>query len=84
MDELALFWMCFPEQWVKDVLIPATNNEIEGDALTISELYVYLGCHFFVAYFEGISNRRLLWSSKPITIEEYISLHCFNAITSTI
>ena len=92
MDELALFRMCFPEQWVKDVLIPATNNEIEGDALTLSQFYVYLGCHFFMACFEGISDRRLWWSSKPITIEEgapfrlqeYISLRRFNAITSAI
>jgi hypothetical protein len=90
MDELALFRMCFPEEWAKDVLIPATNKDIEGDKLTLSEFYVYLGCHFFMACFEGISDRRLWWSSKPISMEEgapfrlqeYITLRRFNAITS--
>ena len=33
MDELALFRMCFPEEWAKDVLIPATNKDIEGKAI---------------------------------------------------
>ncbi len=92
MDELALFRMCFPEEWVKNTLLPATNKEIEGDDLTLSEFYVYLGCHFFMACFEGISDRRLWWSSKPISItegapfrlKEYISLRRFNAITSAI
>ena len=70
MDELALFRMCFPEEWAKDVLIPATNKDIEGDKLTLSEFYVYLRCHFFMACFEGISDRRLWWSSKPISMEE--------------
>jgi hypothetical protein len=37
MNELAQFRMCFPEQWVKDVVIPATNKEINGDPLTLSE-----------------------------------------------
>ena len=92
MDEFALFRMCFPEDWVKNTLRPATNKEIEGDHLTLSEFYVYLGCHFFMACFEGISDRRLWWSSKPITITEgapfrlkqYISLRRFNTITAAI
>ena len=45
-----------------------------------------------MACFEGISDRRLWWSSKPISIEEgapfrlqdYISLRRFNAITTAI
>ena len=56
MKELAQFRMCFPEQWVKEVVIPATNNEINGDPLTLSEFYVYLGCHFFMTCFRIISD----------------------------
>ena len=41
MDEFALFRMCFPEDWVKNTLHPATNKEIKGDHLTLSEFYVY-------------------------------------------
>ena len=69
MEELALFRMCFPEQWAKDVLIPATNKQItSGNELTLSEFYRYLGCHFYMACFEGVSDRRMWWSSKPVSI----------------
>ena len=56
--------MEFPEKWVRDVLIPATNEEIVGDDITLQKLYVYLGCHFFMACFEEISDRILWWSPK--------------------
>ena len=90
MTELSLFRMAFPEQWVRDVLIPATNEEISGDDITLKEFYVYLGCHFFMACFEGISDRRLWWSPKPVSIREgspfrlqkYMALHRFISITS--
>ena len=52
MTELFLFRMELPEKWVRDVLIPATNEEISGDGITLKEFYVYLGCHFFMACFE--------------------------------
>ena len=53
---------------------------------------MYLGCHFFMASFEGVSDRRQWWSSKAISIAggapfrltEYMSLRRFNAITSSI
>jgi hypothetical protein len=59
MDELAQFHMCFPKKWVKDVLIPATNANIGGDPINLFEFYVFLGCHFYMASFEGISDRNL-------------------------
>ncbi|KAL7504256.1 hypothetical protein ACHAXN_002514, partial [Cyclotella atomus] len=51
MDELAQFRMCFPEKYARDVLVPATNKNIEGDPLCLSEFYVWLGCHFYMACF---------------------------------
>ena len=59
MTELSLFRMEFREKWVRDVLIPSTNEEISGENITLKAFYVYLGCHFFMACFEGISDRRL-------------------------
>jgi hypothetical protein len=53
MTEFAIFCMTFPEDYLKNVVIPATNAHIEGDALTLRELYVWLGCHFFMASFVG-------------------------------
>ena len=89
MTELSLFSMAFPAKWVRDVLIPATNEEISGDDITLKEFYVYLGCHFFVACFEGISDQRLWWSPKPVSIHEgapirmqkNIALRRFKSIT---
>ena len=49
MTDLSLFRMTFPEQWVRDLLIPATKKEISGGNITLKEFYVFLGCHFFMA-----------------------------------
>lgn len=90
MDELAQFRMCFPEKYARDVLIPATNKNIEGDPLCLSEFYVWLGCHFYMACFEGISDRKMWWSSKPVDmfggapfrLSQFMSLNRFKAITA--
>ena len=68
MDELELFRLCLPEQWVKEVLIPATNKNLKEEEIDLQDFYVYLGCHFFMACFEGVSDRRQWWSSKEISI----------------
>ena len=52
MTEISLFKIAFPEQLVRVVLIPETNEEIAGDSITLQDFYVFLGCHFFMAYFE--------------------------------
>ena len=70
MTELSLFRMAFPEQWVGGVFIPETNKEISGGDITLQEFYVYLGCHFLMACFEGISDRRLWWSPKQVSVRE--------------
>ena len=90
MTELSIFRMALPEQWVRGVLIPATNEEISGEDITLQEFYVYLGCHFFMACFEGISDQRLWWSPKPVSIwggepfrlQKYMDLCRFISITS--
>ena len=92
MTELSLFRMELPEQWVRVFLIPATSEEISGDDITLKKLYVYLGYPFFMACFEGISDQRLWWSPKPVSIREgspfrmqkYMLLRGFISITSAI
>ena len=56
MTEISLYTMAVPEQCMRDVLIPETNEEISVDDITLKDFYVYSGCHFFVACFEGISD----------------------------
>ena len=90
MTDIYLFRIAFSDQWVRDVLIPATNKEISGDNITLQELYVYLGCPFFMACFEGIYDWRLCCSPKPVSIREvspfwmqkYMALCRFISITS--
>ena len=90
MDELAAFRMCFPEKWVTGVLIPATNKNLSGDPMDLHEFYVFLGCHFYMCCYDGITDRREWWSSKPITmfegapfrLNEYMSYKRFAAITA--
>ena len=90
MDELAVFRMCFPEEWVRNSLLPATNAEMVGPNLDLSEFYIWLGCYFFMACFEGVSDREMWWSSDPVTMEKgapfrlnkYMSLRRFKAITA--
>ena len=75
---------------MRDVLIPETNKEMSGDEIILQELYVYLGCHFCMACFEGISDWRLWWSPKPVSIREVstfwlqkcMELHQFISSTS--
>ena len=57
MNELNQFRLCFPEEFVINVIIRETNKHLVGTALTLQEFYVWLGCIFFMACFEGISDR---------------------------
>ena len=64
-DELALFRLCFPEEWIVEVLIPTTNVELV-EKLTLHEFYCWLGCIFYMACYNGIQDREMWWSTKPI------------------
>ena len=48
MSEFALFHLTFPEEFIKTVIILATNQHLKGDKLTLGEFYVWLGCRFFM------------------------------------
>ena len=65
-ERFAVFRMCMPEEYLKTVVIPETNKNLEGDKLTLSELYKWLGCRFFQACFLGVSPVSKWWSSRQI------------------
>ena len=44
-DELQLFRMCFPEEWLVNVCIATTNMGLAKN-VSIQEFYVFLGCSF--------------------------------------
>ena len=57
--------MCFPEQFVLDVIIPQTNKNLSMP-IDLHEFYVWLGCIYYMACFQGIGDREEWWSSSPI------------------
>ncbi len=90
-DEFQLFRMCFPEEWLVDVCIPMTNKGFTKKT-DLQEFYVFLGCIFFKACYEGIPDRDLWWSLKPIDLFDgapfrlnaYMSLTRFKDIMKAI
>ncbi|KAL3817623.1 hypothetical protein ACHAXA_006512 [Cyclostephanos tholiformis] len=64
--EFELFWMTFPEDFVKDVTIPTMNNKLRSP-LMLGEFYKWLGCNFFMACFQGILDRKCWWSKEAIS-----------------
>ena len=65
MSEFAIFRLTFPEEYIRSVIIPATNIVLEGEQLTLREFYVWLGCRFFIACHVGEYDTRAWWSKKP-------------------
>ena len=91
MNELDLFRMCFPEQFVIEVIIPQTNQNL-ATPINLQEYYVWLGCIFYMACWQGIGDRDEWWTSDPIDpfkgapfrLNAYMSRVRFKDITGAI
>jgi hypothetical protein len=91
MSELDLFRMCFPEEYIADVVIPETNKGLQRK-MDLHEFYVFLGCIFYMSCFVGIDNRADWWSSSPIDmlsgapfrLNAYMSRKRFDEIMSAL
>jgi hypothetical protein len=91
MNELDQFRMCFPEKIRINVIIPQTNQNL-GTPINLQEFYVWLGCIFYMAFFQGIGDRDQWWSSAPIDqfkgapfrLNVYMSKTRFTDITGAI
>ncbi len=68
MTEFAIFQLAFPEEYIKTVIIQATNKHLPGESLTLKEFYVWLGCRFFMACYDGDFESCAWWSKKAITV----------------
>ncbi|KAL3773990.1 hypothetical protein ACHAWO_004625 [Cyclotella atomus] len=92
MDNLSIFRMAMPEKFIQQVMIPETNKHLEGERLTLSEFYRWLGCRYFAACFVGVSPFTAWWSSKeidqfegaPFRLNCVMSYSRFNAIDKAI
>ncbi|KAL3810770.1 LOW QUALITY PROTEIN: hypothetical protein ACHAXA_001595, partial [Cyclostephanos tholiformis] len=82
MTEFELFQMAFPEDFVKDVIIPQTNDNL-GSPLMLGEFYKWLGCNFFMACFQGIPDRKCWWSKEAISPYSGAPFRLNNAMSFT-
>ena len=71
MSEFDLFRMFFPDNYIWGVVVPMTNRYIDGPNTTLQDFYVWLGCHFFMAYFEGIGKKNVV----VIEVYQVVGVH---------
>jgi hypothetical protein len=57
--------MFFPEEWLINDVIPMTNKEL-SNKMSLQEFYVFLGCIFFMACYDGIADWDLWWSLQHV------------------
>jgi hypothetical protein len=89
--EFELFRMTMLEQFIHDVVLPATNVFLT-EKLMIGVFYKQLGCLFFMACFQGIKDRNDWWSTAPIDmfsgapfhLNEFMTKHHFKEIMAMI
>jgi len=83
--------MCFPDKFVDEVILPATNVHLFPH-LTMQEFYKWLVCYFIMSCFQGIEDRDEWWSPKPVSmfegapfrLNQYMSRKHFTNITCKI
>jgi hypothetical protein len=83
--------VCFPEEWVINVIIPMTNKKL-SKKMDLQEYYVFVGCIFFMACHNGFPDRDMWWSTKPIVmfggapfrLNAYMSRSRFDQIMHTL
>ena len=73
-DELALFLMTFPKEYITKTLLPTLN-------ISLKEYVRWLGLTFFMACFEGVSNRKEWWSNSEPTREPGAPFRLINWMT---
>ena len=59
MDELELFIMSFPVTYLKEVVMVQANKHLDTPT-TVSELFTWMGCLFFMACHPGVSSAQEL------------------------
>ena len=87
-----MFRMCFPDNYIWEVVVPMTNRYIDGPNMTLQDFYVWMGCHFFMEGFEGIEKNKMWWLEKtidmfegaPFSLSEYMSGRRFQNIGTSI
>ncbi|KAL7476383.1 hypothetical protein ACHAW6_002251 [Cyclotella cf. meneghiniana] len=75
MDLLLIFRMRMPEDFIREVCIPATTNTLR-ERTHSPRVYKWLGCRFFMACFVGVLPVKKWWSQNPISQFEGAPFWC--------
>ena len=80
MFKLNLFWLCFPEKYIVEVIIPKMKKNLMKK-INQQEFFVFFGCIFFMSCFVGINNHANWWSTVPIDMISGAPFHLNSFIT---
>ena len=69
MTPLQVFFLCYPQKYLTEVVIPATNSNLTLGPTNLSEIISFFGCIFFMSCFQGVEERRDWWSKTPPSME---------------
>ena len=91
MTKLELFLVLSPVYYLKTVLIPETNNQLDLP-MDLGEFICWLGCCFYMACWVGIPTRKDWWSvsepsisqGAPFRLGRYMSRGRFDQILSSL
>ena len=86
LTKLQMFEIMFPMKWVKECLIPATNECLDGEEMDYSEFLSFIGAWMKISTTVGF-QRRDFWSTPlrngrdtPFKLNEVMSRNRFEAI----
>ena len=90
-SRVQLFELLFPKEFIKNIILPQINDEINGIAVSYGEYLRWIGLWFLMATLEGPS-RRDFWSvteinqfeGAPIRLNQYMSRNRFEEILRSI
>jgi Transposase IS4 len=91
MTLFAFFRLFFPLDWFTSVLLGNVNKIINGEAVSIGEMFRWIGLWFYMATFK-VFPREEFWSSKeiddfdgaPVRFSCWMSYNRFNKILSAL
>jgi hypothetical protein len=91
LDELRLFMLCFPMDYIQNVLLPETNKYVSVE-ISLRGFFVFLGCLFFMACHPVDGERDVWWSKEsispkagaPFRLNNYITRNRFKEIMRSI
>ena len=91
MTNLELLLILFPVDYLKEILIPETNNILKHP-MDFGKFIQWLGCQFYMDFWVVIMNRRNWWSTAepkisggaPYRLNKYFSGTRFEVILGSL